>query len=158
MRFCICAQVWVLQLQITTCAFVFVRKFGSCAAADLQSRSATRRRRALALRCLVLSPRRTHTRHADSPPPHSRVLDLPPTNLPPTRTRPALSMLTPMLPPPCFTASRAPCVLGRTATRRNESKVRAYLGLAIAASCLTPVAHTLCKPDLRCKPSHRSGL
>eukprot|EP00964_Phaeocystis_antarctica_P061221 scaffold36557_cov67-Phaeocystis_antarctica.AAC.1 len=43
---------------------------------------------------------------------------LPPTSLP--RTRPALSMLTPMLPPPCVTASRAPCVLGRTATRRKR--------------------------------------
>ena len=152
---------------MTTCAFVFVRKFGSCCVLQqqtttLHSVQSTILEQTVWTRpikpsfALVLSeanPQGMPTLRRRTAEPST---SLPPTSLP--RTRPALSMLTPMLPPPCFTASRAPCVLGRTATRRNESKVRAYLGLAIAASCLTPVAHTLCKPELRCKPSHRSGL
>ena len=40
------------------------------------------------------------TRHADSPPPHSRALNLPPTNLPPTHHRPRARTMAAPPPPP----------------------------------------------------------
>ena len=48
---------------------------------------------------LARPPRRT-TRHADSPPPHSRALNLPPTNLPPTHHRPRARTMAAPPPPP----------------------------------------------------------